>query len=73
MEGISVGMPVRQDVEGRQVFPCSDNNSGSSLYGTSLGLSPQSFRDKSDGCISEAFIRVRSPDLLFVSYKCQSF
>ena len=46
MEGISTRIVVRQVVEGRQVFPCSDNNNGSSLCGTSSGLSPQSLRDK---------------------------
>ena len=73
MEGSSAGMPVRQAVEGCQVFPCPDSNSGSSLCGTSSGLSPQSLRDKSYGCISEASIKVRSHDLLFLPYKCQSF
>jgi len=57
MEGSSAGMPVRQAVEGRQVFPCSDSNNGSSSCGTSSGLSPQSLRDKSDGCINEASIK----------------
>ena len=73
MEGSSAGMPVRQAVEGCQVFPCPDSNSGSSLCGTSSGLSPQSLRDKSDGCISEASIKVRSLDLLFVPYKVSKF
>lgn len=57
MEGSSAGIPVRHSVEGRQVFPCSDSNNGSSSCGTSSGLSPQSLRDKSDGCISEASIK----------------
>ena len=73
LERISKGMPVIQAIEGCPVFPCSNNNSGSNLCGTSSGLIPQSLRDKSDGCISEAFIKVRSHDLLFVPYKCQSF
>ena len=73
MEGSSTRILVRQVVEGREVFPCSDNNSGSRLCGTSSSLSPRSFIHKSDVCISEACIKVRSPDLLFVSRKCQSF
>eukprot|EP00253_Pinus_taeda_P013128 PITA_13128 len=45
MEGSSAGIPVRHSVEGRQVFPCSDTNNGSSSCGTSSGLSPESLRD----------------------------
>ena len=28
MEGSSARMPIRQAIEGRQFFPCSDNNNG---------------------------------------------
>jgi len=57
MEGSSAGMPVRQAVEGRQVFPCSDSNSGSSSHGTSSGLSPQPLREKSVCCLNAASIK----------------
>ena len=39
MEGILTRMTVIHALEGRQVFPCSENNNGSSLCGTSSGLS----------------------------------
>jgi len=69
MEGSSAGMPVRQAVEGSQVFPCSDSNSGSSSHGTSSGLSPQPLREKSVCCLNAASIKVRSPDLFCVPYE----